>query len=411
LHYYLVGTASWFLAYGIQTVMFAWLVTMVLRESPERVGLAQMSLLLPGTLLILVGGSYSDRFGGRQVLVVAQLFAVLASVYLLIIVGSDRLSFSLIIGYAMLMGLAQAFVTPSRDGLLSLVAEGRLQRTVMITSIIQFGMQMFGFLIASLSDFTGPGLIIGVQAGVLLLGVLAFSRIKGGRPSKTERASKLVQSVVEGAKTVFSSPSMRVVMVQNIAMAMFFMGSYIVTMPLIVREVYSGTAQDLAFMNGANSLGLVMTIVLLLRLGDVRRQGRALLLAQGLGAIVLALAGLAPSYSIWVLALFVWGACGGIAMTMSRTIMQEQAPEAQRGRVMSFYSFSFMGAGPVGAVLCGYLVELFGPQAALMMSAGAMLMVMIVVTLGSSLWQLQGHTHSSIQPAPGEDSEENRRVV
>lgn len=409
LHYYLVGTASWFMAYGIQTVMFAWLVTMVLRESPEKVGLAQMSLLLPGTLLILVGGSYSDRFGGRQVLVAAQLFAVLASAYLLIIVGSDSLSFSLIIGYAVLMGLAQAFVTPSRDGLLSLVAEGRLQRTVMITSIIQFGMQMFGFLIASLSDFTGPAPIIGVQAGVLLIGVVAFSKIKGGRPSKAARASKLVQSVVDGAKTVFSSPSMRVVMVQNIAMAMFFMGSYIVTMPLIVREIYSGTAQDLAFMNVANSLGLVSTIVLLLRLGDVRRQGRALLLAQGVGAVVLAMAGLAPSYSIWVLALFIWGACGGIAMTMSRTIMQEQAPEAQRGRVMSFYSFSFMGAGPVGAVLCGYLVELFGPQAALMMSAGAMLMVMIVVSLGSSLWQLQGHTHNL--PVPGEESEENQRVV
>ena len=52
--------------------MFAWLVTMVLRESPERVGFAQMALLLPGTLLILIGGSYSDRFGGRRVVVLAQ---------------------------------------------------------------------------------------------------------------------------------------------------------------------------------------------------------------------------------------------------------------------------------------------------------------------------------------------------
>ena len=38
--------------------------------------------------------------------------------------------------------------------------------------------------------------------------------------------------------------------------------------------------------------------------------------------------------------------------------MQEQAPANQRGRVMSFHSLSFMGAGPVGALLCGYLVEL-----------------------------------------------------
>jgi len=399
LHYYLVGTGSWFLAYGIQSVMFAWLVTMVLRESPERVGFAQMALLLPGTLLILVGGSYADRFGGRKVVILAQSFAVFASGYLLFIVASDRLTYPLIIVYAVLMGLAQAFATPARDGLLNEVAEGRLQRTVMLTSIMQFGLQMIGFLVASQSDRFGPELIIGSQMLALLIGVFGFLRIRaGGRPSVLA-PPRLFRSVVEGAKTVFGSPSMRMVMIQNVAMAMFFMGSYIVTMPILVREVFSGSAQDLAFMNGANSLGLVATILLLLRLGDVQRQGRALLLAQGLGALVLAGAGVAPSYLLWVVALFVWGICGGAAMTMSRTIMQEQAPEAQRGRVMSFYSFSFMGAGPVGALICGYLVELFGPQSALMIAAASMLIVILVVGAGSGLWRLEGHTHQALNEA------------
>ncbi len=399
LHYYLIGTGTWFLAYGIQSVMFAWLVTMVLRESPERVGFAQMALLLPGTLLILIGGSYADRFGGRNVVVLAQTFAVLASAYLLFIVGTDRLTYPLIVAYAVLMGLAQAFATPARDGLLNDVAEGRLQRTVMLTSIMQFGLQMVGFLVASLSDYLGPELIIGTQMLALLLGVLGFARIRAGARAAQAATPRLFRSVVEGAKTVFGSPSMRMVMIQNVAMALFFMGSYIVTMPILVREVFAGSAQDLAFMNGANSLGLVSTIILLLRLGDVQRQGRALLLAQGLGAVVLASAAIAPSFLLWVLALFVWGVCGGAAMTMSRTIMQEQAPEAQRGRVMSFYSFSFMGAGPVGALVCGYLVELFGPQEALMIAAGSMLAVILLVGAASGLWRLEGHTHQVLNEA------------
>ncbi len=393
LHYYLVGTGTWFLAYGIQSVMFAWLVTMVLRETPERVGMAQMSLLLPGTLLILIGGSYADRFGGRAVVVLAQLFAVLATGYLLFVVGTDRLSFPLIVIYALLMGLAQAFVTPARDGLLNEVAEGRLQRTVMLTSIMQFGLQMIGFMVASLSDRLGPEVIIGTQMLALLVGALGFSRIQAGRRVRTAQTPRLLHSVVEGAKTVLGSPSMRMVMIQNVAMALFFMGSYIVTMPILVREVFSGSARDLAFMNGANSLGLVITILALLRLGDVQRQGRALLLSQGIGALVLASAGIAPSFGLWVVALFIWGTCGGLAMTMSRTIMQEQAPDSQRGRVMSFYSFSFMGAGPVGALICGYLVEHFGAQMALMIAAGGMLAVILVVGLTSGLWRLEGHSH------------------
>ncbi len=404
LHYYLIGTGTWFLAYGIQSVMFAWLVTMVLRETPERVGFAQMALLLPGTLLILIGGSYADRFGGRNVVVIAQSFAVLASGYLLFIVGGDRLTYPLLVAYAVLMGLAQAFVTPARDGLLNEVAEGRLQRTVMLTSIMQFGLQMVGFMVASLSDRLGPEVIIATQMLALLVGVFGFSRIRAGARTAAAIPPRLFRSVVEGAKTVFGSPSMRVVMIQNVAMALFFMGSYIVTMPILVREVFSGSAQDLAFMNGANSLGLVSTILLLLRLGDVQRQGRALLISQGVGAVVLAFAAVAPSYGLWVLALFVWGVCGGAAMTMSRTIMQEQAPESQRGRVMSFYSFSFMGAGPVGALICGYLVELFGPQQALLIAAGCMLAVILVVAMVSGLWRLEGHVHQVLEEEAARDA-------
>jgi MFS family permease len=410
LHFYLVGTASWFMAFGIQSVMFAWLVTMVLHETPEMVGVAQMSLLLPGTLLILVGGSYADRFGGRQVVIVAQSFAVLACVYLLIVVATDRLAFPLILVYAGLMGLAQAFVTPARDGLLNDVSSGRLQRTVMLTSMMQFGMQMVGFLVASLSDLAGPELVLVVQASALAVGVVSFARVRPVAPRVPVTHVRLLSSLAEGARTVFRSRSMRMVMLQNVAMAMFFMGSYIVTMPLLVREVFAGGARELAFMNGANSLGLVSTILLLLWFGDVRRQGRALLLSQGLGAAVLASAGLAPSFGVWVLALFVWGMCGGIAMTMSRTIMQEQAPENQRGRVMSFFAFSFMGAGPVGALLCGYLVELLGPQLALSLAAGGMLLVILVVGVSSSLWRLEGHTHQLLQRADSE-KEALRRAV
>jgi MFS family permease len=177
------------------------------------------------------------------------------------------------------------------------------------------------------------------------------------------------------------------------------MGSYIVTLPLIVRETFGGSAQDLGIMNGANSLGLVLTILLLLRLGDIRRQGRALLMAQGTGALVFASASFAGSFPLFVFAVFVWGICGGVAMTMARTIMQEQAPDSQRGRVMSFFALSFMGAGPIGAFLCGYLVQAWGPGNALLIAASAMFGVIVVLGLLSHLWRLEGHVHETLTQA------------
>ncbi len=392
IHYYLLGTGGWFLAFGIQGVMFAWLVTMVLRETPEMVGIAQMTLLLPGTLLILIGGTYADRFGGRRIVIGGQMLAACGPLLLLFLIWSDQLSYSGMLAYAILMGCGTAFVTPARDSLLNGIAEGRVQRTVMLASMVQFGGQMIGIMLAATADGVGAELLLAVQSLLLVLGTLAFVALPPPRiVAALTRGPRMIHSLLEGAKTVFLSGSMRVIVVQNVAMAMFFMGAYIVTLPLLVREVFAGSAQDLALINGANSLGLVCTIFVLLRFGDVARPGRALILSQGIGALVLAAAGFASSFSIAVFVLFIWGMCGGIAMTMSRTIMQEQAPEAQRGRVMSFYAFSFMGAGPLGAVLNGYLVEQMGPQNTLVVTGGAMAAVVLAVGLGSRMWALTQH--------------------
>ena len=133
----------------------------------------------------------------------------------------------------------------------------------------------------------------------------------------------------EGGKTVFSSPSMRVIVIQNLAMALFFMGSFVVTIPLLVRDVFAGSSQDLAVMNGVNSLGLLASIMMLLRFGDVQRPGRALIGAHVIGSLALGAVGMMSVFAEAVGTILVWGLCGGVAMTMSRTIMQEQAPADQ----------------------------------------------------------------------------------
>lgn len=396
LHYYFSGTASWFFAYGIQTVVFAWLVTIVLDESPDKVGFAQMAFLLPATLFMLVGGSLADQVGGRIVAIWGQLLAALSPLFLIVVMWLDVFSYTTLIVAAIIMGCAQAMVTPARDGLLALVAGGQIQRLVVKVSMIQFGVQMLGFAAASVADRTGAIFILGIQFVVMLLGVVAYyflsvPAIPSLAATTRSISVQLVDSIGEGYRSVAASPSMRMIVLQNCAMGVFFMGSYIVTLPLLLRELYDGGSQELSWMNAANSAGLVFTIMLLLRFGDIHRQGRALLLSQGIGAVVLATAALGLGFFPLVISLFCWGLCGGFAMTMSRTIMQEQAPPNQRARMMAFYAFSFMGSGPVGALLNGYLVEWFGPVIALTCACVAMLAVVILIGVRSNLWKL-AHT-------------------
>ena len=370
--------------------MFAWLVTMVLHETPQMVGVAQMAMLVPVMLLMLFGGGVADALGGRRIAILAQSFAIVPSIGLLLVLAFDALDFHLMVIYAVAMGCATAFVTPARDGLLNLVAEGRIQRTVTLVSLIQFGVQMIGFTVAGLAGRIGPLAVLGFQTAVLIAGAVAYTRL----PSPPARAiampslRDLVDSVAEGCQTVLRSDAMRPVVVQNIAMGVCFMGSYIVAMPLLVREVYQGDAADLSMVMIANALGLVTSILLLLLGGGLRRQGRALLLAHFLGCIFLAAAGLDFGFWAAIACIYLWGACGGVAMSMSRTIMQEAAPDGQRGRVMAFFSFSFMGAGPLGALLAGYLVGWVGPPLALFISSAVLMVVIVAVALTSSLWNM-----------------------
>ena len=389
LHWYLAGNSSWFLAFGAQGVLFSWLVTMVLRESPAMVGVAQMTLLLPGLLLLLVGGGVADRFGGVRVASIAQGFAALPPLVLALVIGLGQLSFTVMLVYAVTIGILQAFVTPARDGLLNDVAGGSIQRTVMLASFTQFGFQIVGVLIAGLAESVTAMTVLCLQSAILLSGAYALRRIVIAPTVRSTPHLDIAAAIMEGARSVLRSPPIRMVCFQNVAMGLFFMGSFIVTSPLLVREVFAGSAADLSLVNASNALGLSTTIAILLRLGDLQRPGRALLLSQGIGALVLLVGGLVESLPAFMVVMFFWGVAGGFAMTMARTIVQELAPADQRGRIMSFYGFTFMGAGPIGALLNGFLVSQLGPQLTLMIISATMAVFMMLVGWFGPLWSLR----------------------
>ena len=392
LNIYFIATGSWYLSYGMQSVVFAWLVTIILNETPDKVGLAQMAYLLPGTIFILIGGSIADQFGGRKIALIAQCAAASMAAALAVSMALTSFTYDKFLVFAVCMGCSQAILTPARDGLLPLVADGQIQRRVVQASMIQFGIQMIGFVLASMADTVGAVMILAVQSIVLSVGAVAYfylevPLVKSAR-TQARMLNQLRASIIEGFRSVIASPGMRMVVLQNCAMGIFFMGSYIVTVPLLIREVYNGSSTELSLINAANSLGLFLTIVVLLRVGDIKRQGRALLIAQGFGALVLSLAAIQVSFITLMGILFVWGMCGGMAMTMARTIMQEQSDEHQRGRMMGFYAFSFMGSGPIGALLSGYLVAWFGPSTSLAIASLCMFVVVVLVGTQSNLWHL-----------------------
>ena len=189
----------------MQSVVFAWLVTLVLNKPAEMVGWAQTAMLLPGMLLMLLAGAFADRIGaGRQALF-AQGFAAFIPWVLIAAASLGALNYEVLIVYALLMGLAQAFVTPARDALLNHIAPHDIQRTVLLTSLCQFTFQIVGYFLAGFAEHFGVVVLLTLQSLFLMVGAVGFGLInKSAPPVHSEQRGGVVKRVVEGAKTNFA---------------------------------------------------------------------------------------------------------------------------------------------------------------------------------------------------------------
>ena len=178
----------------------------------------------------------------------------------------------------------------------------------------------------------------------------------------------------------------RPAIIQTFSVGIFFAGAYLVLLPLMVRDLYAGGSAHIAGTFAANMLGTVVVTYVLMRIGRIERPGRLLLIGAAISSTVLALLFFdLPMWGFYCV-VFMWGMCGGVGMTMSRSIVQEATIESHRARVMSVYAMGMMGGMPIGSFSLGVIIEWVGVQTAVLVPAIGMLSVLAYLALTSRLW-------------------------
>jgi MFS family permease len=388
--WFVIGNGSWFTFFGMQMVLFAWLVAIELNEAPDRVGLAQSALMLPVLLFSILGGAMADKVGMRKVAAFGHFIGVLPIISLAWVTWTGNLRYEYLVIYALCMGVIQAFVSPSRDGMLALVANGAIQRAVIIVTSIQFGVQILGFSLAGSADLLGGGPIIAIQALVMLVGGLAFLKIElpAQKPAEGVERESGWEMVIDGFRYVRGSRFLRPMLYINFAVGLNFMGVFMVGIPLLLRSRFEATPVDLSIANIINMVGVLIMAMVLLKIGGIARRGRAVLVALFLGAFIVAALGFEMPYWGVALTIFAWGLGGGVAMTMARSIAQEMAAPKYRARVMALYATAFLGGAPIGSFIMGYLVKYFGAMEAMFVPAVGMIVMVLLIAWRTDLWQL-----------------------
>ncbi|WP_300541425.1 MFS transporter [Maricaulis sp.] len=414
---YLILVAGWFFGFGLQTTLFPGVITFTLGESPERLGIAQAALTAPMMLLLPFAGVLAERRDRRGIIFYFYLFAGLSAATLGGLLLADRLSYWVMVSFALMIGVAGGFVMPARDSAINPVVRisGRtrhggieLQRAVVMASAVQFGAQIAGMALGYIAAYTGPGALFMVQGLGLTVGGLSAALLPRLGSKRNRSTAHPLHDLGEGVSAVFRSPVLMPMTVIMIAIGILVVGgAFLVLIPLLIREAYGGGFREIASLMVAFWVGAFLANIALAVFRQIEKPGRALILAQcvtvlATGAFALPL----PFWSLYLL-VFIWGLGAGVAISLSRSVVQEQAPPDKLARVMSVYQLGLFGGMPLGAVLMGFMIGGLGPQwSALIPMIGLGLVLVIISATTPILSVRRGQPHVLVSPArENEDAE------
>ncbi len=423
---YLAVQCSWFTAFGLQLVLFPYLITSAnyLHLGGIQLGLANVALSAPSVIFLLLGGVVAERADGRQLLIALHLLAALPALFLALALLGGRLSYPAMIIYGLVIGTIGAFMMPARDSIVNEVVERRmrvgsgltLQLGVTLATMAQFLAQIIGLTLAGYADkptrmpawlggFTiGPidaATLLTVQAGVLAAGAGFALFMARGRQVRTGRKGlgAAFGDILEGINTVRQHGLLWGMTVLMFGVGVFVIGSFLVVLPIVNRDIYQFGSSGIRDMFVTFWMGAFVSSAVLTMFKRIKRQGRLLLVAQfAAAASILVLVWPTP-HIVFLGIVFLWGLAAGISITMSRAIVQDAAPKEKVARVLSIYQLGFTAGAPLGAALMGALVDVFGPQKIAIVPAGGMMAVILWMVLSTPIWNMKGAGWTAAQAA------------
>ena len=366
---FISGQAFALIGYWMQSIAQAWLLYKM-TDSATLLGVLGFASSLPILLLSPFAGIWSDRCNLHRVMFATQILEMVQAVTLAGLALTGNLEPWHIITLSMLMGVLISIELPVRHAyLLELVGEkADLPNAIAVTSLMANCGRLVGPALAGLEiGWAGESACFAINAVSYSAVIISFMFI---RVTPTVRAAKhkaMLQGMREGAAYVWHSRPIRSLLLLLTAVGL--LGTpYISLMPVLVREVFQGGADQMGFMVGAAGMGAVVGTLYLASRSSVRGLVRLLTWAAFAAGVALAL--VAHVQLVW-LALPLLAITGfGILVTSVSVNMIVQAivDDDKRGRVMSLYTVSFMGVAPFGALAAGALADVIGVAATLTIS-------------------------------------------
>ena len=362
----------------IQDVALSWIIHSRMGD-PFYLGLRSFAQEVPLLAFMLLGGAVADRVDRRLILLSSQWFQMAMAVLLGVLYLTDHLGIGAIVLVAFATGLMQSQSAPTYQAVItSLVPKERIANAVALNSL-QFNLSraigpvVAGLLLAQ----AGAGWCFAANALSFVGVILALRTIAFPPPPSGPRES-LGRSLGTGLRHVWGAPRLRAATL--LAAAASFLAFPLITyLPVIAGDVLKTGASGYSLLLTSVGLGAIAGAIGTAQRGHAEGRGRLMLIA--FAAFGLVTIGAALSRWQWLSMALLVGS--GFTLTTAfstlNSLVQEMAPDALRGRVLSIFGVAFRGGGPVRSLVAGSLVRHAGAPAVMAAYAAVLLCLACVL--------------------------------
>jgi MFS family permease len=354
-------------------------------HSPALGGFAVVSHWLPYLIFSVPVGALNDRFDSRRIIQAGALLFIVASAGWGYFFVTDTLRMWEAMALLVIHGCAGVlWITSSQMLLYDIVGPAALPSAVRLAATARYLGVLVGPGVGSIVMLTlGPnhGILLNTlfyQPLLLWLIAAPYGRhFRQDRPPP-KRAVRGLGDIVQTLQEVRSIPVLAV-MIALAGGASFFIGnSYQAQMPGFAHDLGHGdpgTAYTMLL--AADAAGALLAGILLESRGGIfpMRPTTAMTLAIAWGSSLVAFA-LAHLYPVALVLLFAAGFFELSFSSMTQTLVQMNAPEASRGRVLGLYNMAAAGLRTFSGVTVGLAGSLVSIHVSLAVSAGLYVVVM-----------------------------------
>jgi MFS family permease len=348
------------LAFGVLALPGATATTLSLVTAAEAITLVAF---------MLVGGVIADRLPRFRVMVAADLGAALAWGALAVMLLTGWAPLGVMVAASGLAGMATALFYPALTGVVpEVVPAERLQSANGILRLGQNLARIGGFAVAGGAvAVVGAGWAMAFNAALLVAsaGLLAGLRLPPQRANA--ESSSMLSDLQAGWKEFRSRQWLWVVVLQYSFVMMVLQAVFSVLGPVVANDRLGGAA-GWSWVLAAESIGMVLGVVIAIRVKPRYPIRQVVLLTFPLAGLPLAL-GLDAPLAAAVAVAFAGGIAIDILVVLWDTTMQREIPAEALSRVSSYDALGTLLLGPVGLLLAGPSVDHVGATPALLISA------------------------------------------